>query len=202
MTMINHWGKWVDSEKPVTGVLSIHSVDCSILSDECINGIDLDYQEALKEFNNDYQGEKDTEDYEEALQYFNDMYEGNDSNVLIGKWKTDEKGLYIPDEDGDYSAIARESVIQIVWSKNTAHGNLCSPCYPGQVDLDSEGNYLAYTLPDDMMDNTIRCHQCNILVIDNMICHETGCPNTNKGYYKGSKWIEEEKEEAEESEED
>lgn len=198
----NHWGKWVDSEKPVTGVLSIHSVDCSILSDECINGIDLDYQEALKEFENDYQGEKESEEYEEALQYFNDMYESNDSNVLIGKWKTDSDGKYMPDETGDYSAIARESVIQIVWSKTTTRAALCSPCYPGQADLDSEGNYLAYTLPDDMMDNQVYCNQCNIAVINNVVCHETGCPNTNKGYNKGNKWIEAKQEEGDELEEE
>ena len=193
MTEINHYGKWIYSDKPITGVLSIHSADCSILSDECINGIDLDYQEALKDFNESYQSDHEQDfnqdDYDESLQYFNDGYESQDSNVLIGKWKTDSDGKYMPDKTGDYSAIVRESVIQIVYSKNTTHANLCSPCYPGQADLDSEGKYLAYTLPDDMLYNDVHCSQCNILVIQNVVCHETGCPNTAKGYYKGNKWI-------------
>ena len=149
MTITNHYGKWVDSDKPITGVLSIHSADCSILSEECINGIDLDYEEALKEFYNNC--DEESNDFDEALQEFNDGYESQDSNVLIGKWKTDKEGLYMPDETGDYSAIVRESEIQIIYSKNTTRANLCSPCYPGQADLDSEGKYLAYTLPDDML---------------------------------------------------
>ena len=41
------------------------------------------------------------------------------------------------------------------------------------------------------MTKSYRCHcdQCNMLVINNTPCHETGCPNTNKGYYKGNEWI-------------
>jgi hypothetical protein len=28
-----------------------------------------------------------------------------------------------------------------------------------------------------------------MLVINNTPCHETGCPNAKKGYYKGDEWI-------------
>lgn len=35
------------------------------------------------------------------------------------------------------------------------------------------------------MAKRIRCDQCVVLVINNVICHEIGCPNSKKG--KGSK---------------
>jgi len=40
----------------------------------------------------------------------------------------------------------------------------------------------------------ITCDQCDILVINNVVCHETGCPNTQKGYYKEGIWISTEEE--------
>ena len=52
------------------------------------------------------------------------------------------------------------------------------------------------------MIKSYRCHcdQCNMLVINNTPCHETGCPNAKKGYYKGDEWINVEIETDEESE--
>jgi ribosomal protein L32 len=50
--------------------------------------------------------------------------------------------------------------------------------------------------------NKVSCPQCNILVIRNVVCHETGCINASKGYYKGNKWIEAESENEEGLEED
>lgn len=42
--------------------------------------------------------------------------------------------------------------------------------------------------------NIIKCSRCEILVINNTPCHETGCPNARKGYYKAGEWISTEEE--------
>ena len=74
---------------------------------------------------------------------------------LIGDWIKDEEGLYMPDFNGEYAAIVRESVVQVVYSKYvTKVYSLCSPCYPGQADVvqgnDVEnGRFLAYNLPKE-----------------------------------------------------
>jgi hypothetical protein len=44
----------------------------------------------------------------------------------------------------------------------------------------------------------ITCNQCDILVINNTPCHETGCPNAKKGYFKNGVWFSTEEEESEE----
>lgn len=142
-TVVNHWGKFVDSEIPVTGVISNHTPEW--LYDESYNAIDLDYESFLTEIENDTSLSEDEK--QDAIDGYESM---GDSTLLIGDWTTDSDGLYIPDESGEYSAIMRESVTQIVWSKYTKRGALCSPCYPGQVDLDSEGEFLAYDLPKDI----------------------------------------------------
>jgi hypothetical protein len=70
---------------------------------------------------------------------------------IMGDWVKDENGLYMPYEKGEFAAIVNESTIQVVWSKYTTHGRLCSPCYPGQLDVrmdDNSGEYIGYTLPE------------------------------------------------------
>jgi hypothetical protein len=141
MTTINHWGKWIDSEKPVTGVLSSNSIAWEFVDGE----ICLTCEEAYKEF----------EDGSHVCEYgegchCEDFIECDSSHdKIIGDWILDTKtGLYDVNKNGEFAAIVRESVVQVVWSKFTAKGSPCSPCYPGQIDLDSDGEFLAYTLPD------------------------------------------------------
>ena len=73
--------------------------------------------------------------------------------VLIGSWKKDSDGLYEPDKTGEYAAICGEIYTQVVWSKTTGKSALCSPCYPGQCDVDTPGDYLYYALPADMLED-------------------------------------------------
>ena len=136
MTTINHWGKWVDSESAIGGVISNNSVE--FLNDEMFSGnsIDLDYEEFLS----DDPSEEDIE-----------FYESDNSTYLIGDWLKDDNGKYYPDINGEYAAICGEIYTQVVFSKSTKKCNLCSPCYPGQGDLDSIGEYLTYTLPEDLI---------------------------------------------------
>lgn len=74
-------------------------------------------------------------------------------STLIGDWKKDAKGDYEPDQNGKqgYSAIVRELVTQVVWSKYKKFARWCSPCYPNQGDLDSTGTAaLCYDLPPEI----------------------------------------------------
>jgi hypothetical protein len=131
----NHWGIYVDSEKPIGGVIQNNNVEW--LDDECYNSktIDLDWIEFLKS--------KPTEEEKE-------MYESDNPTILIGDW-IKRNGKYQPKKSGEYAAIVGESETQVVFSKFTKRCALCSPCYPGQGDLDSEGEYLTYNLPEDLI---------------------------------------------------
>jgi hypothetical protein len=135
----NHYGHTVDSDKPVTGVLSSNAINWEFVDDE----ICLTCEEILSDIKND-----DTLD-DDDKQHEIDMLEcQSDHDKIIGDWIKDTDGKYAPDETGEYAAIVRESTIQVIWSKTLTRGALCSPCYPGQADIPSNGDYLAYTLPD------------------------------------------------------
>ena len=140
----NHWGKWVDSDKPVTGVISNNNLAWEWIEDEC-----LTCQEIYEDIKND---DSLTEDEKQSQL---DFIECDSSHTKIfGDWILDTKtGQYDIDYNGEFSAIENEDTTQIVYSKYTKRGALCSPCYPGQVDLDSDGIYLGYTLPDYMIYN-------------------------------------------------
>lgn len=139
-----HYGHYVDSDTPITGVISNNDIS-QFLSDEMYNMIDLTYEEFADEVNGD---ENYTEDEKEEIL---SNYESDGDTYLIGGWKQDENGLYEPDQSSEYSAIIRYDVTQVVWSQHTTHAPLCSPCYPGQADVnpDYDGEYLAYTLPHE-----------------------------------------------------
>jgi hypothetical protein len=155
-TMVNHWGKWVDKTEPVTGVISFNDV-CQFVSDEiAINGIDLQYEEACKEFESEFLTAHNREPDEDEWQEFYNELEGCESgDQLIGDWIKDNEGLYDADPEGEYSAIVREGVVQVIKSIYiTKCKNLCSPCYPGQADINGgddepEGEFLAYNLPPE-----------------------------------------------------
>jgi hypothetical protein len=125
----------------ITGVISNNSVEW--LDDEIAHkGIDLDYENHVKECPND--------DHDSC-------WESNGSETyLIGDWKIQKDGKYAPNHKGDYAAIVSECETQVVWSKHTVKVRaMCSPCFPGQADLNSgQGNIKAYTLPDDLIGNS------------------------------------------------
>lgn len=141
--VINHWGKWIDSDIPGTGVINSDNVMWEWVNDE----ICLTCEEIQSEIEND----ESIEDKESEI----DFIECDSSHTRIfGDWIYDtQTGQYTPDKNGEFSAIENESTVQIVWSKYTKRGNVCSPCYPGQIDLDSDGEFLAYTLPDNLLYN-------------------------------------------------
>jgi len=132
---LNHWGFWVNSESPITGVIQNNSIE--FLNDEIFSSksIDLDWEEFLKS--------NPTDEEKEA-------YESDSPTVLIGDW-IKRNGKYQPKKSGEFSAIVGEIYTQVVYSKNFKRCGLCSPCYPGQGDLDSTGEFLTYTLPEDLI---------------------------------------------------
>ena len=133
----NHWGVWVDPDKAITGVIS-NNLIVQFISDEMYNGVNLTYEEYLK--SEDYDPDNEEDDY---------MYSFGDDTYLIGDWIKDSDGLWDYDPNGEYAAIVRESTTQVVFSKYTKRAGLCSPCYPGQADNESEGKFLAYDLPKE-----------------------------------------------------
>ena len=154
-TVTNHWGVWVGSEQPTTGV--IHNNEPEWFHDEICykEAVNLTYQEALAEY---------SANPDEYLEYgieseddFNDRYESMGDTILVGGWAQDENGLWEPDLDSEYSAIVGEIYAQIVHSLYVERAALCSPCYPGQADNGSPGEYRAYTFPlsiwGDAIDN-------------------------------------------------
>lgn len=152
MTVTNHWGMWVDSTMPVTGVISNNNVEW--LNDEIYSStaINLDYERWLNDRESEVKEDEDLAEDEDVFLDIEDEYESNgDDTILIGEWLMDNNGKYYPDPNGDYAAIVGEFCTQVVFSKYFSKGNLCSPCYPGQVDLDSEGEFLGYTFPPEII---------------------------------------------------
>lgn len=135
----NHHGIDVNSEVPITGVIDTSAPE--YLSEEIdLHGIDLDFEEHCKEC---------------TKEFHDDCYEvGSPTNYLLG-YKKDIKGDFVPDMEAEFSAIVNgnENTTQITRSKWVSRVMLCSPCYPGQGDLDNSGEYLAYTLPPGVWGN-------------------------------------------------
>jgi hypothetical protein len=131
--LTNHWGIWVDPEKPITGVVS-NNLIVQFISDEMYNGIDLDWESFIN-----------SDDYDPNEDY--DFFESD--TWLIGDWIQDSDGLWDYDPNGEYAAIVNfdSFTTQVIFSIYTKRASLCSPCYPGQADNESDGNYLAYDLP-------------------------------------------------------
>ncbi len=148
MTFVNHYGKWVDSEEPVTGVLNNNQVNWEWIDDGHCLTCDEAGDEEEQRLRALYMDEEEIDD---EMQDFFDGLECDGSHTkLLGNWHQ-TNGLWEHNPEGEWAAIGRESTIQVVWSKTTTRGALCSPCYPGQVDLGSKGEFLAFTLPDELL---------------------------------------------------
>ncbi len=124
-----------------TGVLDTASIKPDMLDEQLINNaIDIAWEEAI---------EGKTQDEIEEL---GDCWECSDTTYLYGFIK-DADDKYIPDPDQDLSVIVNMGngcTLQILQSKYIIDNvGFCSPCYPGQADLDSDGNLTAYILPPE-----------------------------------------------------
>lgn len=148
--------------KPRTGVIYFNDLNLDIIAEESY--IDITYEEALLEKKKELiQKIKECETVndlrdcvthmDEDVDNFIDTYEclDHEDYKLYGSWKKNKRGKYYPDKTGLYSAICRDGVLQVVWSKYKTHCKLCSPCYLGQGNLEEkdEDGYLTYDLPKE-----------------------------------------------------
>lgn len=115
----NHYGVTVDSETPITGVVSIHDVPW-LVEEFTDSGVDLDFIAYCKDGGDE------------------DLYEQQDATMVLGF-----KGQDV-DENADFAAIMLGSTIHIIKSLYAARGALCSPCCPGQASVDEPGDFLCY----------------------------------------------------------
>jgi hypothetical protein len=131
-----HWGFWVTSDTPTTGVFSNHGLE--FIFEDADAGDDPDWEEFAEERTEDEL--EDCWDYQQSTAYIG-MVRGED-----GKW-SDDPGA-------EYSAIVSfdgMNITQVVKSQWLIRGALCSPCCPGQVDADSPGEYLGYSVPPEVV---------------------------------------------------
>jgi hypothetical protein len=137
--MVNHYGVHVNPEEATTGVFHLNGLEFIWEDVEC-NGIDLAWEDHMKE----------CEEYKENEECNCDI---ESDNHLVGYYKDDGTGLFEPFKGAEYSAIVRgdSGVIQVVKSIWGVRCALCSPCYPGQGDGNTPGEFLAYSVPPDVV---------------------------------------------------
>jgi len=126
-----HYGVIAHKDEPIRGVVLTSRPE--FLHEDEADGIDLSWLEHLSVC------EKD--DHSEC------MY--GESDVLIGFIETTD-GVFEIDVEAEYSAFVRSPYTQVLRSKHAKRCALCSPCFQGQGDLDSDGEYLTYDLPPEV----------------------------------------------------
>jgi len=143
---INHYGVFVNKDNPTTGVYNGNQINWEFLDYDFICLDCASYIMEFKELNPDYTDSELDKEWES-------LYCDGHTH-LYGSWQL-INGKYEPNESGDYSIIynSNYNTLQVVWSKTIITGRLCSPCYPGQVDVGSQGDFKAYGLPDWLIYN-------------------------------------------------
>jgi hypothetical protein len=157
----NHYGFHLDTDTPTTGVFSMNGLEW--IHDELFsdNAIDPDCEPFLIRAAEEAKAEGIS--FNEDL--FNwDGYE--QSKAFIGFRMVDgtaDNPQYEPDPEAEYSAIASlgsygSNILQVVASKWGIKCALCSPCYPGQGDADTPGEFLCYSVPPDVAGSDSELH--------------------------------------------
>jgi len=150
-------------KEPITGVIGGNST--MHVHEDIANAFDLHYTGALDDHVACCEDEECIElDHEPFLDEC-DM-SGHDPRYLLGFKESKEKDKcwywfdnlkygYALDEEVEFSAIynTNDNVIQVVKSKYVSLCHYCSPCYPNQGNLDTEGDLVAYQLPPDCFDD-------------------------------------------------
>ena len=105
----------------------------------------------------DYRTENGLSDDDEIPDEWYESLEFDENEYLIGDWEKNSDGLYeiVPNCNGQGFAasivwLGGAPLVVVEWSTTIEHVRaLCSPCCPGQANLDSgTGNIAAYTIPD------------------------------------------------------
>ena len=170
---------------PITGVQAANKVEGWFFDME---EIDPEYEMEVKAI------EEDTElTDEERENTMEDLATYWDASYLIyGDWKKDPvDGKYGVVEDGPTGFAAKfnrdENTIQVLWSKWAVYCQLCSPCYPGQGDIDSPGiTVVAYCLPPEFVPE----NDSRVLLAEDIMAYEQG--DTSKEDVKRVKFFSQE----------
>jgi len=140
-------------EIPITGVANAtQAVHDACFYDE--HAVDLTWESFCREYKKEHGLDADDDMPDEVC----DTYEHEEPEYIIGDWKLSDDGIWdiAPDHNNcGFSAITGylggACIVHVVWSRTTKRVlSMCSPCCPGQADLDSgEGHILTYALPSD-----------------------------------------------------
>jgi len=129
-------------DKVYTGVYSIHSFE--FIHEETQAGIDLSWENAVTDYMAEHQNTREAAEL--AVAYM----EMDSDTYLIGFRHDKGRDQFVEDPEADYSAIVRYDAfmtVQVTRSKWVTTGAPCSPCFPGQIDGDSPGDFKCYA-PD------------------------------------------------------
>lgn len=133
------------SDFPVTGVMNCTQ---AVWEEAMSEGVDLSFDQ----FERDYWAEHGCAPPDEVLE----CLEIDEPEYIIGDWKQNDLGVWeaVPDCEGKgFAAIlgwlGGAPIVHVVWSRTVRTVlSMCSPCCPGQADLDSgQGEIKAYALP-------------------------------------------------------
>lgn len=134
-TEVNKMGN-IPEGHPHNIVPGVHCTNHAIwmFDEECIDLLWEDHLKACPEENHDRCGLMET------------------GTSLYGHWSPCGMG-YTPSKGGEYSAIYNPdyNTVQVVNSRYVIRCAHCSPCYPGQGDVDSDGHVWANCLPPSLM---------------------------------------------------
>jgi hypothetical protein len=126
--IINHYGRTIDSETPVTGVFSYNEI---LHLESLYDSIDPHLEEHIDECPMCESGMACdiAENWESYLELF-----------PAAAWHLDSNGQW------DFNPEAESSQFIL-------RGNPCSPCYPGQVEFSRGGDFVAFSLPYDCLES-------------------------------------------------
>jgi len=131
-----HWGIPVNSESPITGVLSRNRFYEEYYDNRAI---DLGFEEHCMDCPN--------EEHDHCYEY-------GDGPILIGFVFSKTLKKYVEDPEAAFSAIINGDTVQFTRSRWAVRSELCSPCFPGQAE--NAGDFLAYCPPfEDMRDEAV-----------------------------------------------
>lgn len=141
-------------KEPLVSVGSANNLDWDIIFTS-LDEYDIDYMFAELEHKQECDKCQQGEDCEELEDLENGIWDSSDSTMIY----TDGE-VKIVEEDGHFNwdVINAEVIIkyncgyntfQVLKSPNTTKHGYSSMCYPGQCDLDAEGDVLCYDLPDE-----------------------------------------------------
>jgi len=143
-----------------TGV--IHNNTATWLIEEIHEAINLDYNahcaECKKEYHDDCWEDSSADTL--LIGFIHCAYDDPDA-----WYRFLPSTAYKPDPAADFTAICGEINTQVIASKWAARCALCSPCYPGQGDLETPGPQLAYCLPPTLFDSPTDFDTSRILSI-------------------------------------